>query len=49
MYAALKEEGIIVTYACRTVIRKAMTEAGFSVEKLPGPPGKREMLRGYKN
>lgn len=49
MYAALKSNGILVTYACRTVIRKAMIEAGFSVEKLPGPPGKREMLRGYKD
>lgn len=48
MYNALKPNGILVTYACRTSIRKAMTEAGFSTEKLPGPPGKREMLRAYK-
>ncbi len=48
MYNALKPNGILVTYACRTVIKKAMQEAGFSTEKLPGPPGKREMLRGTK-
>lgn len=48
MYDALKKDGILVTYACRTVIRKAMIEAGFTVEKLPGPPGKREMLRAIK-
>nr|WP_322624657.1 tRNA (5-methylaminomethyl-2-thiouridine)(34)-methyltransferase MnmD [uncultured Flavobacterium sp.] len=49
MYKALKPNGILVTYACRTVIKNAMKTAGFLTEKLPGPPGKREMLRGYKN
>ncbi|RWW92202.1 tRNA (5-methylaminomethyl-2-thiouridine)(34)-methyltransferase MnmD [Flavobacterium cerinum] len=48
MFSALKKDGILVTYACRTVIKKAMIEAGFRTEKIPGPPGKREMLRGYK-
>lgn len=49
MYKALKPNGILVTYACRTVIKNAMKTAGFTTEKLPGPPGKREMLRGRKN
>lgn len=48
MYAALKSEGILVTYACRTVIKKAMLSAGFTVKKVPGPPGKREMLIAFK-
>lgn len=48
MFSALKKNGVLVTYACRTVIKKAMIEAGFTTEKIPGPPGKREMLRGYK-
>lgn len=48
MYAALKSEGILVTYACRTVIKKVMITAGFSVKKVPGPPGKREMLIAFK-
>lgn len=48
MYTALKFNGILVTYACRTVIKQAMISAGFRVEKLPGAPGKREMLRAYK-
>lgn len=46
MKNALHKNGVLVTYACRTVIRNAMKEAGFVTEKLPGPPGKREMLRG---
>ncbi len=48
MYNALRKDGILVTYACRTVIKKAMQAAGFTTEKLPGPPGKREMLRAKK-
>ncbi|MGX7666229.1 tRNA (5-methylaminomethyl-2-thiouridine)(34)-methyltransferase MnmD [Flavobacterium pedocola] len=48
MFEALKDGGVLVTYACRSSIKKAMIEAGFSVEKLPGPPGKREMLRAKK-
>jgi tRNA U34 5-methylaminomethyl-2-thiouridine-forming methyltransferase MnmC len=49
MYTALKPNGILVTYACRTVIKNAMKAAGFTTQKLPGPPGKREMLRAHKN
>jgi tRNA U34 5-methylaminomethyl-2-thiouridine-forming methyltransferase MnmC len=49
MFFALKSGGTLVTYACRTSIKNAMKEAGFSVEKLTGAPGKREMLRGRKN
>lgn len=48
MYDALLPDGVLVTYACRTVIKKAMLSVGFSVEKLPGAPGKREMLRAKK-
>jgi tRNA U34 5-methylaminomethyl-2-thiouridine-forming methyltransferase MnmC len=48
MFEALKEGGILVTYACRGPIKNAMKEAGFNIEKLAGPPGKREMLRGWK-
>ena len=49
MYDAMKSGGILVTYACRTSIKNAMKEVGFTVEKLPGAPGKREMLRAIKN
>ena len=48
MFEALKPNGVLVTYACRTTIKNAMLSAGFSVEKLPGAPGKREMLRATK-
>ena len=29
-------------------VRRAMQKAGFSVERMPGPPGKREMLRATR-
>ena len=48
MYNALKSNGILVTYSAKGSVRRAMQEVGFEVERLPGPPGKREMLRGTK-
>lgn len=48
MYLALKNSGILVTYAAKGSVRRAMLEAGFRTERLPGPPGKREMLRATK-
>ena len=48
MFNALKPNGILVTYAARGVVKRSMIEVGFTVEKLPGPPGKREMFRATK-
>lgn len=48
MYNALKPKGVLVTYAARGVVKRSMKEVGFTVEKLEGPPGKREMFRARK-
>lgn len=48
MFKALKKNGVLVTYAAKGSVRRAMQSVGFTVEKLPGPPGKREMLRAVK-
>lgn len=48
MYKALKPNGVLVTYSAKGSVRRAMLAAGFEVERLPGPPGKREMLRAKK-
>ncbi|MEZ8003185.1 MAG: MnmC family methyltransferase, partial [Patiriisocius sp.] len=48
MHAALKQDGVLVTYAAKGSVRRAMQAVGFTVERLPGPPGKREMLRATK-
>jgi len=48
MYDALKINGVLVTYAAKGSVRRAMQTVGFEVERLQGPPGKREMLRASK-
>ena len=48
MFNALKKDGVLVTYAAKGSVRRAMQAVGFDVERLPGPPGKREMLRARK-
>ena len=48
MYNALKGGGVLVTYSAKGSVRRAMQSVGFKVERLPGPPGKREMLRATK-
>ncbi len=48
MYVSLKENGYLVTYSAKGSVRRAMQSVGFVVERLPGPPGKREMLRAQK-
>lgn len=48
MFEALKVNGVLVTYSAKGSVRRAMQAVGFAVERLDGPPGKREMLRGQK-
>lgn len=48
MYNALQSNGILVTYSAKGSVRRAMQSVGFTVERLEGPPGKREMLRATK-
>jgi tRNA U34 5-methylaminomethyl-2-thiouridine-forming methyltransferase MnmC len=45
MFAMLKPGGVLVTYCSKGDVRRAMEAASFIVEKLPGPPGKREIVR----
>lgn len=49
MFTALRPGGVLVTYAAKGSVRRAMQEVGLMVERLPGPPGKREMLRATKS
>jgi len=48
MYNALKINGALVTYSAKGSVRRAMQSVGFTVERLEGPLGKREMLRASK-
>ena len=48
LYAAMNLGAILTTYCAKGDVRRAMQSVGFSVERLPGPAGKREMLRARK-
>ena len=48
MFESLKPGGMLVTYCVKGDVRRNMKAAGFEVEKIPGPPGKREMMRAHK-
>lgn len=48
LFTFLKPEGRLVTYCSKSVVRRAMAAAEFLVEKIPGPYGKREMVRAIK-
>ncbi|HEY0433815.1 MAG TPA: tRNA (5-methylaminomethyl-2-thiouridine)(34)-methyltransferase MnmD [Chitinophagaceae bacterium] len=44
----LTDGGILVTYSSKGTVRRNMEAAGFLVEKLPGPAGKREIVRAIR-
>lgn len=48
IYAQMSTGGILTTYCAKGAVRRAMKAAGFLVERIPGPKGKREMLRARK-
>lgn len=49
LYNVLNKGGILTTYCAKGVVRRMLQTAGFTVERLPGPPGgKREILRATK-
>jgi tRNA U34 5-methylaminomethyl-2-thiouridine-forming methyltransferase MnmC len=48
LYEMINPGGVLTTYCSKSVVRKAMMAAGWQVEKIPGPPHKREMVRATK-
>ena len=48
VYGLMKVGGVLTTYCAKGDVRRAMIVAGFRVEKLAGPPGKRHILRARK-
>ena len=48
MYDSLKTGGFLVTYCAKGQVKRNMKAVGFTIEPLPGPPGKREMTRAWK-
>ena len=48
VYELMKMGGVLTTYCAKGDVRRAMLAAGFKVEKLQGPPGKRHILKAGK-
>jgi len=48
LFSILQPGGVLVTYSSKGIVRRAMRAAGFEVEKIPGPTGKREIVRARK-
>ncbi len=46
--SSMKPGAVLVSYSAKGAVRRAMRSAGLKVERLPGPPGKREMTRALK-
>lgn len=49
LYNSLNAGGVLITYSVKGSVKSALKEAGFSLEKLQGPRGKRHTLRAIKN
>jgi len=49
LHAMTSQGGVLTTYCAKGAVRRAMQAAGYAVERLPGPPFKREMLRATRN
>ncbi|MCX7744799.1 MAG: tRNA (5-methylaminomethyl-2-thiouridine)(34)-methyltransferase MnmD [Flavobacteriales bacterium] len=48
IFELLESGGIMVTYCAKGVVKRTLKSCGFEVQTLPGPPGKREMIRVVK-
>jgi tRNA U34 5-methylaminomethyl-2-thiouridine-forming methyltransferase MnmC len=48
LYKCLVPGGMLVTYCAKGQVRRDMQSVGFRMERLPGPPGKREMMCGFQ-
>ena len=49
MHNLLKEEGFLITYCAKGVVKRIMKAVGFEIVVLDGPPGKRQMTRANKS
>jgi tRNA U34 5-methylaminomethyl-2-thiouridine-forming methyltransferase MnmC len=48
MHNYLKEDGFLVTYCAKGIVKRTMKSVGFKIIVLDGPPGKRQMTKANK-
>lgn len=46
--SAMKPGGILVTYSVKGEVKRNLRSAGFKVKRIPGPPGKRQIISAKK-
>ena len=44
----MNTDGLLTTYSSKGSLKRALKELNFTVQKLAGPPGKREMINARK-
>lgn len=48
LHHSIKPNGLLITYCAQGQFKRNLKDAGFIVESIPGPSGKREITRGLK-
>lgn len=48
LFSLSRDNALLTTYCAKGVVRRMLQSTGYNVERLPGPPGKREILRATK-
>lgn len=48
LHSLMNTGGILVTYCCKGSVRRLLEACNFETERLPGPPGKHQILRATK-
>ena len=43
-----RRDAVLVTYSSKGIVRRTLISCGFTIEKVPGPPGKIEMIRALR-
>ncbi len=49
LFNSLNPNGILTTYSSKGIVKRNLRDAGFIVSRLPGPNGKRHVIRAKKN
>lgn len=49
LYNVMNPGALLVSYSSKGSVRRALTSCGFEVKKIPGPPGKREMIQAFRS
>lgn len=48
IFQAMTSLSVLTTYCAKGQVKRDLKSVGFTVESIPGPPGKREMIRATK-